>query len=130
MEGIGGDVFRALADPTRRGLLDALHDRDGRTVGELCAVAPELTRFAVMKHLRVLEGANLVVTHKDGRSKRHYLNPVPIAQIAQRWISKYAAPYAAALVDLEAQLSGQQSAEEQHGHHGARLSDLHRSDAG
>jgi DNA-binding transcriptional ArsR family regulator len=96
-----GDVFRALADEHRRALLDALHDRDAQTLGELCAVAPELTRFGVMKHLRVLEDAGLVVTERRGREKRHFLNPVPIREIHDRWISKYAEPFARAMADLK-----------------------------
>jgi DNA-binding transcriptional ArsR family regulator/uncharacterized protein YndB with AHSA1/START domain len=99
------DVFRALADPTRRAILDALFTRDGQSVGALCAPFPEMTRFGVMKHLRILEEANLVATAKSGRTRLHYLNPVPIAQIAHRWISKYAAPFAEALVDLDGQLA-------------------------
>jgi DNA-binding transcriptional ArsR family regulator/uncharacterized protein YndB with AHSA1/START domain len=94
------EVFRALADPTRRTILDALFAADGQSVGALCALSPEMTRFGVMKHLRVLEDANLVTTAKSGRSRLYYLNPVPIAQIAHRWVSKYAAPFATALVDL------------------------------
>jgi DNA-binding transcriptional ArsR family regulator/uncharacterized protein YndB with AHSA1/START domain len=99
------DVFRALADPTRRTILDALFSSDGQSVGALCALFPEMSRFGVMKHLRVLEEANLVATAKNGRTRLHYLNPVPIAQIAHRWVSKYAAPFAAALVDLDDQLT-------------------------
>lgn len=93
-------VFKALADRGRRALLDALFASDGQTVGALCAVLPEMTRFGVMKHLAVLEAANLVVTQRHGRSKLHYLNPVPIAQIADRWIAKYAQPFTRALLDL------------------------------
>ena len=94
------DVFRALADGGRRQLLDALFARDGRTLGELCDVLPTMTRFGVMKHLAVLEGAGLVITEKVGRAKLHYLNPVPIREIQERWISKYAEPTVAALVGL------------------------------
>lgn len=97
-------VFRALADATRRALLDALFEADGQTLGALGAVAPQLSRYGVMKHLRVLEDAALLTRVSVGRSTRHYLNPVPIAQIAERWIGKYAAPYAAALLDLRSQL--------------------------
>nr|WP_211344684.1 metalloregulator ArsR/SmtB family transcription factor [Barrientosiimonas humi] len=85
-------VFKALADPVRRLLLDALFQRDGRSLGELEEIVNaehEMTRFGVAKHLRVLEAANLVVTRKEGRSKVHRLNPVPIQQIHQRWIGKY-----------------------------------------
>jgi DNA-binding transcriptional ArsR family regulator len=88
-------VFRALGDPNRRLLLDALFERDGRSLGELEAVLPGMTRFGVMKHLRVLEEAGLVVSRKAGRSKLHYLDPVPIQQIAERWIGKFAAAAAA-----------------------------------
>jgi DNA-binding transcriptional ArsR family regulator len=102
----GAEVFRALADPTRRRLLDALFAVDGQTVVALSTQFPEMTRFGVMKHLKVLEEANLVSTRRVGRTKLHFLNPVPIAQIAHRWIDKYAAPYASALVDLERQIAG------------------------
>ena len=98
------DVFKALADGGRRQLLDALFVRDGQTLGELCDVLPTITRFGVMKHLTVLEGAGLVVTEKVGRAKLHYLNPVPIQEIQQRWISKYAEPTVAAMVGLRHQL--------------------------
>ena len=100
------DVFKALADPTRRALLDALFGCDGQSTGELCALRPELTRFAVMKHLAVLQAANLVVVIRQGRVKRHYLNAVPIAQIADRWIAKYALDPATALADLGRRLGG------------------------
>jgi len=93
-------VFRALADPSRRRLLDGLRERDGQTLGELCEALPDMTRFGVMKHLALLEEAHLVVTERHGRSKHHYLNPVPIRQIHDRWISKYAEPFASALVEL------------------------------
>src|SRR5262245_37054529 len=102
--GDGDHVFKALADGARRRLLDALHERDGRTLGELCDVLPSMTRFGVMKHLAVLEAAHLVVTHRSGRTKRHYLNPVPIREIQERWISKYARPTLDALVGLRRQL--------------------------
>ena len=97
-------MFRALADPTRRALLDALFEEDGQSVGALSARFLDLTRFAVMKHLRVLAEANLIATQRQGRSTLHYLNPVPIAQLAERWISKYAAPFSSALVDLDRQV--------------------------
>ena len=80
-------VFRALADPGRRTLLDRLVERDGQTLGELCTALPDMTRFGVMKHLGVLEAADLVTTEKVGREKRHYLNPVPIRLAHDRWIS-------------------------------------------
>jgi DNA-binding transcriptional ArsR family regulator len=101
----GAEVFRALADPTRRAILDALFDSDGQSAGDLWARFPEMTRFGVSKHLRVLQDANLITTAKHGRTVLHYLNPVPIAQIAHRWVSKYAAPFAGALVDLERQVT-------------------------
>lgn len=97
-------VFKALADPTRRGLLDALFVRDGQTVQALCDLFPEMTRFGVMKHLAVLEAANLVTTHKVGRQKLHFLNPVPIQQLAERWISKYAQPFVRAMTGLQTAL--------------------------
>ena len=81
-------VFKALGDPTRRFLLDQLFTRDGRTLTELESEL-EMTRFGVMKHLRVLEEANLVVARRSGREKLHYLNPVPIHNIAERWIGKF-----------------------------------------
>jgi DNA-binding transcriptional ArsR family regulator len=101
----GIDVFRALADPTRRALLDRLYGNDGQTLNELCENFPEMTRFGVMKHLAVLAEANLVLTAREGRTKRHYLNPVPIEQVANRWISKYAARFTSALVALDDQVS-------------------------
>ncbi len=104
----GSDVFKALADPTRRALLDALFETDGQTVNGLCALFPQMTRFGVMKHLKILEAANLVATTRSGRTKHHFLNPVPITQIAQRWVNKYAAPFSSALVDLEEQVSRDQ----------------------
>jgi DNA-binding transcriptional ArsR family regulator len=100
----GVEVFRALADPSRRALLDSLFGRDGQTLNELCAELPGMTRFGVMKHLSVLAEANLVVTTRSGRTKRHYLNPVPIEQVANRWISKYSARFTAALVALDEQV--------------------------
>ena len=99
-----GLVFKALADPTRRLLLDRLFERDGRTLLELEAEVPQLTRFGVMKHLEVLEQAGLVVTRKQGRHKHHYLNPLPIWHIYERWIGKYRARQVTALLDLKDQL--------------------------
>lgn len=93
------DVFDALAHPIRRALLDALREKDGQTLGEL-EHRHTVTRFAVMKHLRLLEQAGLVTTVKVGREKRHYLNPVPIQRIVDRWISRYAAPFVRSMVDL------------------------------
>ncbi len=98
------DVFRALADPTRRAILDALFAADGQSVGALCALFPEMTRFGVMKHLRVLEDAGLVVTRRDGRKKHHFLNPVPIRLIHDRWIDKYTEPRVSALAELKTTL--------------------------
>ena len=94
-------VFRALADPTRRRILDALFGRDGQTASELAALAPEMTRFGVAKHLALLEQAGLVTTRREGRSKLHFLNPVPIGLVADRWISKYAAPFTQAMVGMK-----------------------------
>ena len=94
-------VFKALADRTRRLLLDRLFERDGRTLIELEAEVPDLTRFGVMRHLSVLEEAGLVITRKQGRYKQHYLNPVPVAVIAERWMGKYRERHAAALLDLK-----------------------------
>ena len=96
-------MFKALADPTRRLLLDRLFERDGRTLGELVAEL-EMTRFGVMKHLRLLEAAGLVVTRRSGREKLHYLNPVPIRLLHDRWIHKYAERPVSALVDLKRRL--------------------------
>ena len=96
-------VFRALADPSRRKLLDALFKHDGQTLGALERRLP-MTRFGVMKHLRVLEEARLVVTKRRGREKLHFLNPVPIRLVHDRWVSKYAEPWAAALSDLKRNL--------------------------
>jgi DNA-binding transcriptional ArsR family regulator len=96
-------VFRALADPTRRLLLDRLFERDGRTLTELESQL-EMTRFGVMKHLRVLEDAALVVTRRRGREKLHFLNPVPIRLIHDRWIDKYTERRISALADLKTEL--------------------------
>src|SRR6202049_3598630 len=96
-------VFKALADPTRRHLLDRLYARDGRTLTELESEL-EMTRFGVGKHLRVLEEAGLVVARRRGREKLHFLTPVPIRLIHDRWVSKYAEPWAAELSDLKHKL--------------------------
>src|SRR5438477_9745526 len=98
-------VFKALADPTRRHLLDQLFERDGRTLTELESDV-EMTRFGVMKHLRLLEAAGLVVTRRSGREKLHFLNPVPIRLIHDRWIDKYTEHRVAALADLKNRLEG------------------------
>ena len=94
-------AFRALADAHRRTLLDRLRERDGQTLGELEAALPQMTRFGVMKHLRVLEDAHLVVTRREGRRKLHFLNPVPIRLIADRWISRYAEPLVEAMAHIK-----------------------------
>ena len=98
-------VFRALADPTRRHLLDRLFERDGRTLTELESEV-EMTRFGVMKHLRLLEAAGLVVTRRSGREKLHFLNPVPIRLIHDRWIDKYTGRQVSALANLKTTLEG------------------------
>ncbi len=99
-------VFKALADPTRRLLLDRLFARDGRTLSDLES-AVDMTRFGVMKHLRVLEQAGLVVTRRSGREKHHFLNPVPIRLIHDRWIDKYTERRVSALADLKSTLEHQ-----------------------
>jgi DNA-binding transcriptional ArsR family regulator len=96
-------VFKALADPTRRFLLDLLFQRDGRTLKELES-GLEMTRFGVMKHLKVLEEAGLVVTRRSGREKLHFLNAVPIRMIHDRWIDKYTEPRVSALLALKSEL--------------------------
>jgi DNA-binding transcriptional ArsR family regulator len=98
-------VFKALADPMRRRLLDSLHARNGQTLNELCE-GRDMTRQAVTKHLGILEDANLIATQKRGREKLHYLNPVPIHNIADRWIGKYERTRLRALADLKKQLEG------------------------
>src|ERR687883_209275 len=97
------EVFRALSDPTRRSLLDELFADDGQTLTALERRLP-MTRFGVMKHLKVLEEANLVVTKRRGREKLHFLNPVPIRLVHDRWVSKYAEPWAAGLSELKRDL--------------------------
>jgi DNA-binding transcriptional ArsR family regulator len=99
-------VFKALADSNRRSLLDNLFLRDGQTLGELGSRL-EMARFGAMKHLRVLEKAGLVTTHKVGREKLHYLNPVPIQEIHERWVSKYAAPWLSAMSAIKSELEGE-----------------------
>ncbi|PWU02135.1 MAG: transcriptional regulator [Candidatus Melainabacteria bacterium] len=99
-------VFRALGDASRRRLLDRLHARNGQTLSELCR-SLDMTRQAVTKHLNILEEANLVVTQKEGRNKLHYLNPVPIHDLAERWISKFERSRLEALSDLKKQLEGE-----------------------
>ena len=99
-------VFKALADPTRRFLLDLLFERDGRTLTDLESQL-EMTRFGVMKHLRLLEDAVLVVTRKSGREKLHFLNPVPIRLIHDRWIDKYTERQVSALAALKTELENE-----------------------
>ena len=99
-------VFRALADASRRQLLDRLHRKNGQTLGELCQ-GLEMTRQAVTKHLAILEEANLVATKRKGREKLHFINPVPINDIAERWIGKFEAPRLAALSKLKNSLEGE-----------------------
>ena len=96
-------VFKALADPTRRFLLDLLYAREGRTLTELESEL-SMTRFGVMKHLKVLEEAGLITTRKVGREKLHYLNPVPIRLVHDRWIDKYTERHVTALLDLKHEL--------------------------
>ena len=96
-------VFKALADPTRRFLLDLLFERDGRTLTELESKLT-MTRFGVMKHLKILEDAQLVVARRSGREKLHYLNPVPIRMVHDRWIDKYTERRVTALIELKNQL--------------------------
>jgi DNA-binding transcriptional ArsR family regulator len=94
------EVFKALADPSRRKLLDALFEEDGQTLSALEERLP-MTRFGVMKHLKVLEEAGLVTSKRRGREKLHFLNPVPIRLVHDRWVSKYAEPWAAGLSELK-----------------------------
>lgn len=103
-------VFKALADPTRRFLLDMLYTRDGRTLTELESEL-EMTRFGVMKHLRILEDAGLITTRREGREKRHFLNPVPIRLIHDRWIDKYTERRVSALIDLKHALESSSTSE-------------------
>ena len=110
MQGDVDGVFKALADPSRRRLLDSLFQRDGQTLGELCTtLASDMGRFGVMKHLRVLEDSGLVVTQRQGREKRHYLNPVPIQQVHDRWINKYRMGFTSALAGLKEELESKEN---------------------
>ncbi len=102
-------VFRALADRSRRTLLDRLHERDGQTLTELCA-GLDMSRQAVTQHLDVLEGAHLVVTERQGREKRHFLNPVPLQEIYDRWIGKFERSRTRAMHELKRRLEGSRSA--------------------
>jgi len=100
-------IFEALSHPARRALLDLLFERDGRPLVDLEQhLAMPMTRFGVMKHLRVLEDAGLVATRRHGREKLHYLNPAPIQQVSDRWISRFAAPFARTMTDIKDQLEG------------------------
>jgi DNA-binding transcriptional ArsR family regulator len=101
------DVFKALADPTRRRLLDELFAHDGQSLSDLEEGLP-MSRFGVMKHLRVLEAAGLVTTRKQGREKLHFLNPVPIQTIYERWVGKYTASWAGPLTRLKRDLEEEQ----------------------
>jgi DNA-binding transcriptional ArsR family regulator len=106
------EVFKALADPTRRELLDQLFERDGQTLSALEGRLP-MTRFGVMKHLKVLEEAGLVTTRKRGREKLHFLNPVPIRLVHDRWVSKYAEPWASALSSLKQDIENEGNEEDE-----------------
>ncbi|SAL61432.1 ArsR family transcriptional regulator [Caballeronia terrestris] len=99
-------VFRALADPSRRLLLDRLHAKNGQTLGDLCQ-GLAMSRQAVTKHLAILEEANLVACQRHGREKLHFINPVPINEIAERWIGKFERPRLSALSDLKKTLEGE-----------------------
>lgn len=101
-------VFKALADSSRRKLLDRLRQKNGQTLGELCE-GLDMTRQAVAKHLRVLKKGNLVSWKREGRERLHYINPVPINEIAERWISKFEQPRLRALARLKRNLEGEQS---------------------
>ena len=114
MDDSTASAFRALADPSRRLLLDRLFERDGQTLGELTAHLPDMTRFGVMRHLDVLEEAGLITTRREGREKRHFLNPVPIRLIHDRWISKYAAPIVGAMSALKGHLEAPPVASSDH----------------
>ena len=100
------DVFRALADGSRRQLLDRLHRQNGQTLGQLCQ-GLEMSRQAVTKHLLVLQEANLVSTQRSGREKLHFINPVPINEIAERWIGKFERPRLQALSELKRSIEGE-----------------------
>lgn len=109
MTGAEDSVFKALADPTRRRLLDLLFAHDGQTLSELEAAVPEMTRFGVMKHLGVLEDAGLVLTQRHGREKLHHLNPVPIRLVHDRWISRFTEHRVAMLANLKHTLEQESS---------------------
>jgi DNA-binding transcriptional ArsR family regulator len=105
------EVFKALADPTRRRLLDELFERDGQSLSALEKQLP-MSRFGAMKHLKVLEEAGLVTTRRRGREKLHFLNPVPIRLIHDRWVSKYAEPWASALSELKQDIESEETSDE------------------
>ena len=117
-------VFKALADPNRRELLDRLFVENGQTLADLC-VGLGMTRQAVTKHLAMLEAANLVSTKRCGREKRHYLNPIPIAEIYDRWINKYERHRVDALIDLKQSL---EDSEDELSN--VRVRNVHRNNAG
>jgi DNA-binding transcriptional ArsR family regulator len=106
------EVFKALADPTRRELLDRLFQRDGQSLSALEEGLP-MSRFGVMKHLRVLEEAGLVTAQRRGREKLHFLNPVPIRLIHDRWVGKYAEPWASALSELKRDMENNENEEDE-----------------
>ncbi len=116
-------VFRALSDRNRRLLLDRLHSRGGQTLGELC-LRLKVSRQAIAKHLQILEEANLVATIWRGREKLHYLNPIPIAEIQERWLGKYQAGHVRALAELKRGLEAENEPTE------LRVHDLHRDHSG
>ena len=95
------EVFKALSDSSRREILDLLHKNDGQTLTDICKEFPNVTRFAVMKHLKILENALLVNTKKVGKFKYHYLNPIPIQEIADRWISNFSKPWLAQMIEIK-----------------------------
>ena len=103
-------IFRALADPSRRKLLDRLHQKNGQTLGDLCR-GLNMTRQAVAKHLGILRKANLVSWKREGRERLHFINPVPINEIAERWINKFEVPHLRALSNLKKKLEGDQQDE-------------------
>jgi DNA-binding transcriptional ArsR family regulator/uncharacterized protein YndB with AHSA1/START domain len=107
-------VFKALDDPSRRLLLDSLFDRDGQSLGELAELLPSMTRYGAMNHLSVLEKAELVVTVKDGRRKLHYLNPVPIQLVHERWITKYTERRARVMTQMKSSIEGADQATPDH----------------
>ncbi len=133
MRDADSEVFKALADPTRRSILDGLFQRDGQTLQALCDRCPQMTRFGVMKHLGVLEAANLVATKRVGRTKLHYLNPIPIGEIADTGSASTPSHLPAQWLVFVATSSAacrNQPGGARNGHHQARLPDLHQGLAG